>query len=361
MFLQFHSGSIRFFSGFVIRILAVSCLAYGAAGGSAASGAGPSDTLQSETTFFDVPDYRSENNVLSPTPADSDLHLLDFRPSLQNPLVPIPKAELVFQTDYRAIEDFFPHSPKLETGLWQKIKTDHQIFYGSSNLRIMLIGLAIGGTLANTNIDTRFHRWQHGDSPVLTSQNQLAVIAKACGEGGYVFPAFAGCYVVGELSRQEILPFQTGPIGQWGQQGVRSVIVGLPVLAVGQLLTGASRPEELRGSTWRPFQDDNGISGHAFVGALPFLTAANMTDNFWAKSTLVFCSTFPAWSRLHDDAHYLSQTVMGWGLAYFVCQSIHQTEDPSMKRNWDLRPLQLDHGLGDQRSASWGLSLGFDY
>jgi hypothetical protein len=92
-------------------------------------------------------------------------------------------------------------------------------------------------------------------------------------------------------------------------------------------LTGGSRPgEEDHGSQWRPFSDDNGVSGHSFVGAVPFLSAAYMTDNRFLRGTLIAASTLPAVSRLNDDAHYASQAIIGWSLAFFAANAVNHTE-----------------------------------
>lgn len=338
------------------RVVVISCLLCGSVVASCTD-----DIPYGEETVVDESADMGIDSVESPQLPAGILRPLEVEPTLLQPLTPLQASELSSKIDYRLNEDYFQTAADLETSLWQDIKSDYQIFYGRTNLQILLVGLALGGAVANTDIDTRFHQWQHGDSPIPSNQNQVAVIAKACGEGKYVFPVFASCYVLDELSRYELLPLDPGPIGEWGQRGVRSVVVGLPVLAVGQLLTGSSRPEELRGSTWRPFQDDNGISGHSFVGALPFLTAANMTNDMWAKSTLVFCSTLPAWSRLHDDAHYLSQAILGWGLAYLVCQSVSQTSDQAINRKWRLNPLLIQDGSAAGQSTGLGLSFELDF
>ena len=94
-----------------------------------------------------------------------------------------------------------------------------------------------------------------------------------------------------------------------------------------QYCLGGSRPDETSiGSPWAPFADSNAVSGHAFMGSVPFITAAQMVDRPWLKVTLYACSTFPAWSRVNDDCHYLSQSVLGWWMGYLACRAVNQTE-----------------------------------
>jgi membrane-associated phospholipid phosphatase len=74
------------------------------------------------------------------------------------------------------------------------------------------------------------------------------------------------------------------------------------------------------------FNDNNGVSGHAFVGALPFLAAADMVESPLAKGALYVCSTFVGFSRMTDDAHYPSQVFLGWYMAWASARAVSATE-----------------------------------
>jgi membrane-associated phospholipid phosphatase len=90
-----------------------------------------------------------------------------------------------------------------------------------------------------------------------------------------------------------------------------------------QHLTGGSRPQEgNEPSDWKLFQDSNGVSGHAFVGALPFMTAAKMSDEIGLKIAFYTCAAFAGLSRIDDDAHYPSQVLLGWWMAYAAVRSV---------------------------------------
>jgi len=59
------------------------------------------------------------------------------------------------------------------------------------------------------------------------------------------------------------------------------------------------------------------VSGHAFVGAVPFLTLAKMAENQKPLQVLAYAlSVLTAWSRVNDNAHYTSQAILGWYMAY---------------------------------------------
>ena len=138
-----------------------------------------------------------------------------------------------------------------------------------------------------------------------------------------VIPAFVGLGLVGCLGDGPVLD----SAGELGGRVSRSYLVGAPPMLLMQLTLGASRPGETPyGSHWKPFDDDNGVSGHTFIGAVPFITAAQMTENPWARGGLYLCSTFTGWSRVNDDYHYLSQVGLGWWMAYLSCRAVSQTE-----------------------------------
>ncbi len=115
------------------------------------------------------------------------------------------------------------------------------------------------------------------------------------------------------------------PIGEWGQRCLRATLVGVPPLLILQRGLGASRPDE-NDSHWRPFNDSNGVSGHNFMGAVPFIVAAKMTDKPYLKYPLYMASTLCGLSRINDDKHYFSQIVLGWWLAYLAADSVFKTE-----------------------------------
>ena len=105
-----------------------------------------------------------------------------------------------------------------------------------------------------------------------------------------------------------------------------------------QEVLGSSRPADTgMPSQWSPFHASNGVSGHAFMGSVPFITAANMTDNIWAKAGLYFCSTFTGWSRINDDKHYLSQVCLGWWMGYLSCQAVEGTHRAN--QHFSVTPL----------------------
>lgn len=96
-------------------------------------------------------------------------------------------------------------------------------------------------------------------------------------------------------------------------------------------------------SRWRPFHDGNGVSGHAFMGAIPFLAAAEPAENHWAESGRVAASVLPGFSRLTDAEHDPSQVLIGWSLAYPAASAVSETNEMNAGGR-QLVPLPAEHG-----------------
>ena len=120
-------------------------------------------------------------------------------------------------------------------------------------------------------------------------------------------------------------------LGEWGDRSFRATLVGVPTLLILQRGLGGSRPNDINGtSDWSFWNDDNGASGHAFIGAIPFLSAAQMTDNQFLKASLICASTAVAWSRVNDNDHFLSQSIIGWMIAFTAVNAVEKTNDLSL-------------------------------
>ena len=204
-----------------------------------------------------------------------------------------------------------------------RVCNDYCNFYSFPSLAELLVGTGVAATMANTNIDTDFRHWYQCDvrSP---DTNHFSDVWMPTGNGRYVIP------VMGTLAlADKVLPNEPWlePVSDFGDRTTRACLVGAPPLLLMQELTGGARPSDVgRPSEWRPFQDDHGLSGHAFIGAVPFITAADMSDNVWAKYDLYFCSTLTGVCRINNDRHYLSQVCLGWWMGYLSCQAVTASE-----------------------------------
>jgi hypothetical protein len=208
-----------------------------------------------------------------------------------------------------------------------RICSDYMEFYSCERLAWLAAGLGAGALMANTGFDEHFMRDAFLDNVVLAPSDELYEMLhepKFLGDGWYTIPVFA----IAAFSEPLIAELPCGEVApHWGQRCLRAIVVGGPPVLALQWLTGGSRPgETAANSHWKPLRDNNGVSGHAFLGAIPFVSAAKMTDNLWLKAGFYTVSVLPALSRVNDDKHYFSQVFLGWWLAYLAASAVDRTE-----------------------------------
>lgn len=214
----------------------------------------------------------------------------------------------------------FPERLRQEgANLW----VDHRNYYSCAAMRELAAALGLAAVLANTPLDQQFQDWYQQDVRC-DGLDRLSGFVKPFGDGRYAVPACVGLGVLGAI--RDETRWGSG-LAEFGGRSGRAFAVGAPTLLLFQYGIGSSRPgQSAAGSHWRPFQDVHGAAGHAFIGAVPFLTAARMSDDRLLRACLYLCSTLPTWSRLNDDMHYLSQSVLGWWVASMACDAVDQTQ-----------------------------------
>ena len=158
---------------------------------------------------------------------------------------------------------------------------------------------------------------------------------KYAGEYTYALPAYF-CIALGGKALQGLDSLISddgswvsevgGVTNEWGQRCIRAMAVGTPMVGLLQVGLGSTRPG-LGSSYWNPLNASHGVSGHAYVGSIPFLTAAAMTDNPVLKIPLFLGSFLTGWSRIHTDDHYFSQVALGWWMGYLAVRSVNETQE----------------------------------
>jgi hypothetical protein len=228
------------------------------------------------------------------------------------------------------------------------VKHDYENFYLSPE-RWIHFGLAFGAgaIMANTNMDGEVQDWYQQRIRSETT-NRISDVGKILGTGQYVVPVCLGAALLGERLWQDE---DGSPLGTWGGRAMRAYATGLPALFAAQWLTGPSRPDE-GDSHWRPFHDGHGFSGHTFIGAVPFLTAARMCeDDPLARYLLYAASILPGLSRINDNQHYPSQVFLGWFLAWEATGAIAQTSLGD--KHLSLEPTAIGDGYGLALTIRW--------
>ncbi len=228
--------------------------------------------------------------------------------------------------------------------LWSRVKLDHANYYSKESLTWLAGGFGVGAIIANTSLDGGIQNhfqisvhsassdeWLHG----LHAQKEL-------GNGRYTLPAYAAAWVAGKLF--ERVPM-AGIAGEWGERSLRATLVGTPPMLAMQYITGASRPGETSSNgMWKPFQDNNGVSGHSFMGAIPFLAAAKMTDKPLLKLAFYAGSTLAPLSRVNDNRHYPSQVFLGWWMAWIATNAVDATQHAD--QYWSVFPMTWPGATG---------------
>lgn len=239
----------------------------------------------------------------------------------------------------------------------ETIADDYGSFYETDRLIRMGIVFVAGGIAANTNIDMSVRNWYQDnvrsartDSWSSESQKDFVFNAKFFGEGKYMVPVALLAASVNYIDTDTA-------VGNWGANTSRAYIVGLPAMWGMQFATGAARPSHNApsGSAWRPFNNDgyaHGVSGHSFVGAVPFLTIAAMNpDNAWVRYPAYLASAAAGWSRVNDDKHFPSQVVLGWYMAWEAVDAVF--DNNQKKKGVTVTPMVGLDGFGLIARASW--------
>ena len=205
------------------------------------------------------------------------------------------------------------------------VRSDYANYYSAPTAIRMLIAVGIAAPLTNTDLDMNVHNW-YQDKVRSSGTDDVAYVVKNFGEGLCMMTLSGGITLAGlALTTADDMPIAQG-IGDFGRDTLRAYVVGGPSVLAMQWTLGGERPEY--GSTrWSPFSADHAVSGHAFVGAVPFIMLSKHSDTFWEKGFWYFASTLPAWSRINDGAHSFSQAGLGWYMAELSCESVCATND----------------------------------
>lgn len=175
---------------------------------------------------------------------------------------------------------------------------------------LKLVGATAGGALISySGLDEAVHDLYVAHARGNASDS-VARVAKGFGENEIALAGLS--YALADWA----LPGTA--IGRWGRECFTATATGLPVLWTWQRALGASRPSDSKdwGPRYRPFTDANSVSGHTFLAAVPFLVGARHVGAPVAAWGLRALSPLTGWSRINDGRHYLSQVLLGYGLAF---------------------------------------------
>jgi PAP2 superfamily/TAT (twin-arginine translocation) pathway signal sequence len=178
------------------------------------------------------------------------------------------------------------------------------------------LGAAVAGAagLVYSGADEAVESWHH-DRLQSASSDRLADFLHHFGERWWfgIWGAFA---LVDRFAG-------SSPLSRWGRQSFHAMAVGLPSLWTVQRGLGGARPkDDTHGPRFVPFADDNAASGHCFIGAIPCLVAARRLGLPAPRTLAYLASPWVGWSRINDHKHYLSQVLLGYGIAWQAVESV---------------------------------------
>ena len=192
----------------------------------------------------------------------------------------------------------------------------------ASRRTFLRLGAAVAGAavLAYSGADTALESW-HTSAVRGRTSDRLAAAVKPAGERFW----FINWLLVAAVDAW----VRTSAFSRWGRRNFEAMVVGLPTLWTLQRGLGANRPSsDAADPRWRPLAADNAASGHAFIGAIPWLTLARRAHGGALPPLAGAASVLTGWSRLNDRKHYPSQVILGWTIAYNAVAAVADETAP---------------------------------
>ncbi len=232
---------------------------------------------------------------------------------------------------------------------FKTLNLDYKQFYSQYRFMRLCLAYGIAATSAGSDIDDDIQDF-YQDHVRNSKTDKASNITKNFGNGWYIISLSAASVAAGAIFPEGKV---SSEIGTFGERSLRAIAVGGPAVVLMQYVTGASRPKDTGdNSSWEPFKSHHGVSGHTFIGAIPFLTLAHMYDEEWyIKYPLYMASTLTGLSRINDDEHFPSQVALGWYMAWEATQSIKERE--SKDPRWSVVPLIAPGLYGLQLVTEW--------
>jgi hypothetical protein len=225
---------------------------------------------------------------------------------------------------YTPLEDCpKPYECYWTENLYYDIKRDFTVYLRPKNLLYLGDAFVVGAILANTRIDRSIRNtWQN--SIRSSGTNNFFAVPEAIGGFSYWYHlVYPGAVALGYYTRNSVIG---NAIYFWGYRSLRTALLGGIQQAIFTQALGSGRPLNNVDSKWQPYRYKTGVSGHAFYGSIPFLTAAMMSDIPLIRYGLYVLSTLPGIARINSDHHYTSQVVMGWSIAFLSARAVYQSD-----------------------------------
>lgn len=202
---------------------------------------------------------------------------------------------------------------------------DFSIYFGKENLQDLGVMFTLIATMANTDLDYSLsHRWKKAIHSARS--DSFFKIPDKVGSYNYV-AMYLGTMAMGHYHCDTEMGHT---LYTWGYRSLRTLfLVGVQDPFYGWFI-GNGRPYDGKHtSKWKLFKKggEAGCSGHSFNGAIPFMTAAMMSDSIPLKVGFYGLALLPGLARINKQSHYTSQVLLSWTIAYLAARSIDYSEE----------------------------------
>ncbi len=170
--------------------------------------------------------------------------------------------------------------------------------------------------------------WLNHRSPTL---DDISIAGRLYGEISYAGLFSGSLYLGGKISRNKELAVT----GRMLLEGL--FYAGLTTTLI-KIATGRSRPYTDEGHlSFKFFQTDNDYmsfpSGHSTIAFTLSSVLAHRINNTYASIGLYSLSLLTSWQRMYSDNHWLSDTIMGAVIGYFIGKAVVKFDDESNTDN----------------------------
>lgn len=206
---------------------------------------------------------------------------------------------------------------------WDDLKRDCKMYVQPNNILQLGETFVVAGILANTRLDRWFwDQWQTYYKSRFV--DDVLHLPKTVADVAIIDTLiFTGAVVLGHYRSHTVMG---NVLYTWGYRSIRTAIIGGVQQGFFTVALGGGRPCKHQDSKWQPFRYNASVSGHAFYGAVPFITAAMITEPPLLRYGLYFISILPGVARINSGSHYLSQVILGWTFAYLSARSVYNSD-----------------------------------
>jgi hypothetical protein len=215
----------------------------------------------------------------------------------------------------------------------------------ASNSSLLTAGIVLGTSISLMPYDedmrkTALKNWGAVDGQAISFANEY---------GNLLYPALGtvATYGMGLVLEDESMRV-------FARKTCTSLLVAGGITTVLKSMIGRSRPFTNQGSSqFSPFTiDDVRLSfpsGHTTVSFVMSASLSKVIDRWWADILLYGLATGTAYARMHNDRHWLSDTVLGAAIGYYAVQWVHESDkenDSIEKENMTIIPLIQPYSIG---------------